>query len=255
MRALLFCVLAAVSGLSHADELADANAAFAAKNYPSALLLYTRLADSGNADAQVRLGEMYWYGEGAPIDRSRGDALFAKAAAAGNKDAAVNLGLTAQRGQKLADITYWTTTYQGADLTSGKFACAAPMVPASSSTNQEIKSVSTAMQGWRDCYNSFVANIGDAMPVGRRIPSDVAIVMSEPEVQQAKAHLERVYKQVVDKARADSTMIVAQYDQWVTSTEKSVASRNADSQAARTRLEELERARSMSAGPSAGVRK
>lgn len=255
MRALMFVLLAGSCGLALADDLAVANAAFAAKDYPKALTLYSQLAAANNPEAQLRLGEMYWYGEGAPLDRSRGDALFAKAAAAGNKDAIADLKLTAQRAQKTDAIAYWTTRYNGDDLTAGKFACPAPAVPAVSKTAEEVKALSASAVAWRTCYTGFIANIGDAMPPGKRIPEDVAIVMSEPELQQAKSHLDKVYNDVLQREKAKSLAVIAQLDKWQAST--AVYVKNIDGRSAEYRqaIDDEQRMRSQNAGPSVPFRK
>ncbi len=86
-RIALLCLACAVGGNAAADELADANQALQQKNYTVALTLFSKLANNNNREAQLRLGEMYWYGEGAPLDRAKGDALFAQAAAAGDPGA------------------------------------------------------------------------------------------------------------------------------------------------------------------------
>ena len=253
MRTLLFCMLLAAVGLARADDLDTANKAFEAKDYPKALMLYNRLADGGNPEAQLRLGEMYWYGEGVALDRSKGDALFAKAAAAGNKEAAADLGLTAQRAQKAADIVYWTGGYTGADLTSGKFACQLPVLPSTTSSDQEILKLNKDMKAWRECYTGFVSNIGDSMPAGKRIPPDVAIVMSEAELQQAKVHLDKVYTAVLNKARTDSTASAAELDKWRTVVEKSVEARNASTREHNLRMQEQQNQRAINAGSNASV--
>jgi TPR repeat protein len=254
MRTLIFCSLLGLCGMASADELADANSSFVAKDYPKALVLYSRLADRGNAEAQLRLGEMFWYGEGVPVDRSRGDALFAKAAAAGNKDAALNVRLSAQRDQKAADIAYWTGGYTGADLTAGKFACPPPALPAASESNEEIKSVGAAAVAWRDCHTGFVSNIGDAMPAGKRIPTDVAIVMSEAELQQSRARLEKIYNEALAKRRSEASVTVAQLDKWLMETEKYVTARNIRTADVKLRLDDRERELMRDAGRSVKVR-
>ena len=71
MKKIVICLGLLFAGLAHADELADANALFQKKAYPQALQLYTKLANAGNAEAQLHLGEMYWYGEAGAIDMPR----------------------------------------------------------------------------------------------------------------------------------------------------------------------------------------
>ncbi len=128
VRIALFCLACVVGGSAHADELADANLALQQKNYPVAVKLFGKLAAGNNSEAQLRLGEMYWYGEGVAIDRSKADTLFAQAAARGNQDAIAATKLSGQRAARGADIALWTGGYTGAELRSGKLACKTPAI-------------------------------------------------------------------------------------------------------------------------------
>jgi hypothetical protein len=226
MRALFLCLALSLSGAVSADELADANAALAARTYPVALAGFTKLANAGNAEAQLRLGEMYWYGEGVDIDRARGDALFARAAASGNKEAIAAKSLSADRTRLAAEITHWTGGYTGADLTAGKYNCPAPALPEVSKTNADIKSTNAAVAAWQACYNGFTENMNSALPAGKRIPPEVAVVMSEKEVQQAKLHLNNVYAAVISKAQASASAVEAQRARWETATVAAAAELN-----------------------------
>jgi TPR repeat protein len=218
MRSLIFCVALACCGSALADELADANKALGAKAYPQALQLYSKLASGGNAEAQLRLGEMYWYGEGVALDRARGDALFAQAAAGGSPEAAAARSLSAQRAQRSAGIAWWTGGYDGADLTAGAYHCAPPAIAPVSKTNEEIKATNAAIAAWRSCYDAFTAHLDAALPPGKMVPADIAIVMSEAETQQAKAHLDRVYAAVLNKAQAEAKAVMAQRGTWEAAT-------------------------------------
>lgn len=206
--------------------MADAEKALATKAYPQALQLFSKLAAAGNPQAQLRLGEMYWYGEGVALDRAKGDALFAQAAASGNADAIAARSLSAQRASNGAAIAYWTGGYDGADLTAGKYNCAAPAIPAVSKTNAEIKAINQSVVQWRQCYNEFAANLNAGLPAGKRIPAEVVVVMSEPETQQAKAHVEQVYGTVLSKAQADAAAVMARHAAWQVATTESVDAQN-----------------------------
>jgi TPR repeat protein len=231
MRKYLFWLAMAIGSSAMADELADANKLLDAKSYPQAMAILTKLADGGNANAQLRLGQVYWYGEGVAVDRAKGDALFAKAAASGSEDAKIALGMTASRQQHTGDIEYWTTKYDGADLTSGQYNCQAPAVPAKSTTNAEIKATGSAVNAWKACYNGFAKNIGDAMPAGKRIPVEIADLMTDQEMDQARAHLNDVYQRVAGNAKADADKTLAAYDSWTKATEAYVKEANAASKA------------------------
>lgn len=231
MRLIIFCLTMICGGAAVADELADANAALAAKAYPAAVQGFSKLAQAGNPEAQLRLGEMYWYGEGVALDRARGDKLFAQAAAAGNKDAVAAQTLSARRLQRGADIAFWTSGYDGADLTAGKFSCVEPVLPEISKTNEEIKAANAAVAKWQSCYNGFAENLNDAQPAGKRIPAEVAVLMSEQEAQQAREHLSKVYGTVIDKAQANAAATVARHEQWLVATVASVEAQNRTNEA------------------------
>jgi hypothetical protein len=226
MRTFLFCLAMLVSGACLADDLADADKLLQSKSYPQAVQLLARLADAGNPRAQLRLGQVYWYGEGMPVDRAKADALFAKAAAQGDAEAAKAAGLTGARAQHGADIAYWTTRYDGRDLTSGKFSCQRPVIPGQSNTNVEIKATADAVNAWKRCYNGFIDNIKAQMPEGKQIPTAVADLMTDQEVEQAKTHLAAVHKRVLDEAQASASQTLADYSSWETATADYVKNEN-----------------------------
>lgn len=236
MKRLLCAVMLVVAGGVSADQLSDANKLLMAKAYDQALPIYTKLANAGNAEAQFRLGEMYWYGDGTAVDMAMAAAWFKKAAAAGSADAKESLAILDRRAARGAEITHWTGAYKGDDLTSGKFDCKAPVIPAMSKTNDEIKATSAAIAAWESCYNDFVANLNDAMPPGKRIPADVVEMMSPREIEQAQRHLDGVYGKVAANAQGSAGKILAQRDAWRSATEKFVADQNSRTESDKTAL-------------------
>jgi TPR repeat protein len=229
MRKVVFSVVILLAGLTtaRADELADANALFEKKAYAQALQSYTKLANAGNAEAQLHLGEMYWYGEAGAIDPVKADVWFRKAAAKGNKRAAAALDVMKQRELRRADIDYWVSKYDGADLTAGKFRCAAPRIPAVSKLNDEIGSVAESVTSWQECHNGFVANLNAASPPIKRIPDDIAKLLNEKELDAAKEHLEEVYRRISADASINAKLVLADFAAWRDATEKFVSEHNA----------------------------
>lgn len=190
-------------------------------------------ADKGDAAAMVQLGEMYWYGNGAPLDRARGDALFARAAAAGNKQAAAAMSLSARRGKHLDDIAYWTSRYDGSDLAAAKNACVAPVIPVASTSIDEARAVDTAYEAYRSCYNQFVEN-AYTVPAAR-IPQAVAEVMSDAEFALASSRLNGIYQTAQADAARQAASVVAARAKWA---DLSVA--NATTHAARRQMQMAE---------------
>jgi hypothetical protein len=226
MKKIVFCLALAFASLAHADELADANALFEKKAYPQALQLYTKLANAGNAEAQLHLGEMYWYGEAGAIDLVKADAWFKKAAAKGNKTAVASLEVMKQRQLRRADIDYWVTKYDGADLREGKFRCPAPRIPAISKVNDEINSIAAAMTAWQECHNAFVANLNASAPLTKRIPDDISKLLNKQELEAATLHLGEVHTRIGADASIGAKLVLADFDAWRAATEKYVSEHN-----------------------------
>jgi hypothetical protein len=226
MKKILLSLLL-VAGAVHAGELEDARVLFEQKKYPEALKLYTKLANAGNVEAKQSLGQMYWYGEAGTVDEARAQLWFRKAAAKGNKVAAASLEVMEQRVAHRADIDYWVSTYDGAELTSGKFRCPAPRIPPISRQSAEIERVSAAIASWQDCYNGFVDNLKAASPLTRKIPADIAKLMNAPEMERANAHLAQVQENIEEEAKVSSKLVLADVAVWRRATEAYIAEHNA----------------------------
>lgn len=219
-RLLCGLMLAAAAGAAMADDLGDADKALRAKDYGRAFPLYARLADAGNAEAQFRLGEMVWYGDGTTVDMGKSRAWLQKAAAAGHLGARETLAVLDQRERRAADIAYWTTAYQGEDLLSGKYACAMPAIPAVSTQIGEIQEVGKAMSRWATCYNDFAADLRAAGPGSNRIPADLRKLMTPAELAQAVKRLDTVVAGVVKRREAEADEFTARRAAWLAATDK-----------------------------------
>lgn len=226
MKRLLCIALLATASLARADDLGEANRLLAAKSYDKAFPIYQRLAETGNAEAQMRLGEMYWFGDGTQADLAKAKTWFERSAAKGNADAVASLEALKRRETRGNEIAYWTTTYAGEDMVSGKFACKRPVFPVFSKSNEEIKTVLASVDQWRSCYNGFVANINDALPPGKRIPADVLDMMTPAEATQAQRHLDRVYGKLTTDATRDATVASNEEAAWRKATEAYVLEQN-----------------------------
>lgn len=226
MKKIVICLSLLFASLAHADELADANALLQKKSYSQALQLYTKLGNAGNAEAQLHLGEMYWYGEAGTIDNAKAELWFKKAAAKGNQTAVAALELMKQRETRRADIDFWTTKYDGADLKSGKFRCAAPRIPAISKENGEITSVAGKVAAWQECYNAFVANMNANAAAAKRIPADIARLLNQKEMDAAQARIDNVHQGIAADASISAKLVLADFAAWRGATEAYVSEHN-----------------------------
>jgi serine/threonine protein kinase/TPR repeat protein len=85
-----------------AEQLADAERAFAAQRYADAIAIVKPLAEAGNALAQVRLGDAYAEGRGVQRDAEVAEKWYEKAALQGNTGAQLKLGSMFASGNGLA---------------------------------------------------------------------------------------------------------------------------------------------------------
>lgn len=226
MKRFLFCLLFAACGTAAADSLSDATRLLKQGAYGEAFPVFQMLASSGNAEAKLRLGEMYWYGKGLPADRAQGDTLFAEAAKAGNKEAEEALTLSKRRAARTAEIAKWTT-YDGADLSAGKYACKDPVIPEVSKKNDEITRITSDYHDWVACYKDLVADLDGSLAPSHRIPADLVVLMSEAEQQQAMTHVNDATSTVVGRVGASARTIMERYDRWEKATTAYVKEQNA----------------------------
>ena len=82
--------------------LQEGIAAYKKANYPAALKELRPLADSGNAKAQVLLGEIYNSGKGVPQDQAEAASWYRKAAEQGDAGAQATLGVMYDNGVGVA---------------------------------------------------------------------------------------------------------------------------------------------------------
>ena len=226
MKILLLCAALLCAQVASADELADANALFAKKAYPQALAAFTKLANAGNVEAQQHLGEMYLYGEAGSVDMDKAEAWFRKAAAKGNRTAVGALEMMKTRVARRADLDYWISGYDGADLKAGPYHCPVPRVPAMSRQNEEIELISGKVNKWMDCYNAFVRNLNAATPLTQRIPKDIIDLLTKDELDKATVHLAEVYERVAEDAKVTAKLVLADYGVWREATDAYVAEHN-----------------------------
>lgn len=99
---LAICGVGALFAVScFAGDLEKGVALHARKDYAEAVTAFRQAAASGNAEAQRRLGFMYYHGEGAAQDNKRAVTLFESAAKAGDAESARNLGTMYEYGMSV----------------------------------------------------------------------------------------------------------------------------------------------------------
>ncbi|MFO1314728.1 MAG: tetratricopeptide repeat protein [Burkholderiales bacterium] len=93
MLARAVLVAAALAGGAAQAGLDEGLAALARRDYATATKELRPLAERGDAEAQYRIGLMYEFGRGYPVDKAQGIAWFRKSAAQGHTAAQQELGV------------------------------------------------------------------------------------------------------------------------------------------------------------------
>ena len=117
---LAICIVSALFAVScFAGELEKGISLHERKDYAGAVAAFGKAAAGGNAEAQRRLGFMYYHGEGVAQDNKRAVALFESAAKAGDAESGRNLGtmyeygMSVEQSDALAAAWYLTAAELG----------------------------------------------------------------------------------------------------------------------------------------------
>jgi TPR repeat protein len=95
---ILFVALT-LAGTAVAGPLEDGVEAINRRDYATALQLLRPLAENGNPDAQINLGNMYFDGNGVPQDNTESVKWYLLAANQGSADAQIALGFLYEYGE------------------------------------------------------------------------------------------------------------------------------------------------------------
>ena len=102
MRTLgIIFIALAFAGAAVAGPLEEGVEAFDRGDYGTALRLLRPLAEKGNPDAQINLGNMYFDGNGVPQDYAESVSWYLLAADQGNADAQIALGFLYKYGEAM----------------------------------------------------------------------------------------------------------------------------------------------------------
>lgn len=216
------CFALALLGAAHiasADDLADGMKAWENQDFGRAHQLLGKLAQAGNAEAQVMLGEMYGFGEGVPEDPVQAENWLNKAKAAGNKQAANSLAVLQQRQLRKQDIEFYRSAYTGDEFAYAKQGCNAPDFPNISQDQDQVQDIKGKMADWSECFKRFGKKLADALPAGKLIPAEVSALMSSAEMAQARSTMDKAYARMIKEGEQSKRQVIAAYDAWVDRTE------------------------------------
>jgi hypothetical protein len=107
-----------LAGLGYANDIDKGVEALGKKDFKTALKLFTKACDSGNALGCYNLGVMYEKGEGVQQDSFKAVELYTKVCDSGNAFGCYNLGLMYYNGQGVRQDSFktvelWTKACDG----------------------------------------------------------------------------------------------------------------------------------------------
>lgn len=216
-----------VCGAATAEPLADAQKLWEQKNFSAAYAAFSVLAERGNADAQLQLGEMIGFGEGTREDSALAADWLKKAQAGGNPEAAASLALVRERAARKPEIARYADSFDGAALAYDKYQCVRPAIPALSTKNSEIADVNAGVNAWSACYGRFARALNQALPATRTIPADILKLMSNAEFVKADAAINSAYEKIAADAQKIANQVSADNAAWKAATEQYVVQNNA----------------------------
>ncbi len=226
MKKLLSIILLGVSGIAMAGELERADKLLQAKAYDKAFPIYIALAQAGDTEAQFRVGEMYWYGDGTAMDLTAANTWLYKAAQRGHKGAIESLDVLKQRQVRGADIVYWTSGQAGQRVEVSGYDCAAPVLSKDAKTKESIREAASRYKEWQACYDSFAARINAQVRLVPQIPEDVLKLMTPREAEQAYTRLTGEFAQAIARAEREAMRITGGYMAWQHGPEGSILTAN-----------------------------
>lgn len=180
-------------GAASADELSDAQRLWENKEFYKSFQIFTKLAESGNVNAQVQLGEMYGFGEGTQEDITKAAYWLQQAVAKGHPEAAESLSLVQERQKHRSDIAYYVNSFDGGNAVYAKFNCARPQIPARSTTNEEVAEVNSGINAWTECYGRYIVNFRNVITPEKTIRPEILRLMNNDEFNRATLLIGKVY--------------------------------------------------------------
>ncbi len=217
-RSILVGLICLMSVTAHAGpgDLERGIKAWEQRDFATAVTVLTPLANGGNAEAQLLLGEMAGYGEGLPEDLTVAERWLKQAKAGGNKDADESLATIRQRATRKDEIARYMVTAATVPTLSS-FGCAMPAFPEFSATQVEIKAVSAKAGEWRDCYGRYGASLGS---LSATAPADLAKLMNMSELEQVRQTRQQALAAATTAANNDAAAFGKAYEVWFAKTKQ-----------------------------------
>jgi hypothetical protein len=226
LRWILFLVAMALTTYVYADDISEALALYQKKEFQQAKQLFSNLANDGNVKAQEELADMYWYGDGMPIDLVQAEYWFTRAAQGGSNKAQASLEVMKARVDRKQEIFYYTSQFDGGKLQFANSGCTKPSIPAVSKSTSDIKRVTAEIQAWNTCYNDYVTMF-KASPLGLSlIPKDLLYIMSDNDRTVAASAIDKKTADIVVGVKSMAEEVNNSIEAWKNATQAYIVQAN-----------------------------
>lgn len=226
IRWISFLLAISLSTTLYADEMSDALVLQQRKEFQQAKQIFSKLANEGNVKAQEELADMYWYGDGMPMDLAQAEYWFTKAAQAGSSKATSSLQVMKARVTRKPEITYYTTDFDGGKLKFSSSGCVKPEVPEVSKNNLEIKKVTADIQTWSSCYSAYLKALSTSPQGLALVPKDLVVIMSDADLAASTQKIDKTMAAIIAEAKSTAQEVNARIDAWKKETEAYVIKTN-----------------------------
>lgn len=167
------------------DDLTEANRLRGKKEFSRATSLYQILAEQGSVEAQLALGEMYWYGAGVASNPKLAEEWFKKAAANGAINAEKFLNLISEREKHQSEINFFANEFDGKGFKFAEMNCSRPDFSTAAHNSVDIENMINQINEFAACFNKYGERLNTSRNLDQQIPNDILRLMTNEEVEKS----------------------------------------------------------------------
>ncbi|MFZ6800664.1 M56 family metallopeptidase [Undibacterium sp. Di24W] len=192
----------------------EASIAYQKQDYANAFALLNPLAEASYPEAQSLIGEMYWQAQGVTEDHALAKIWFEKAAAQNNSHAQQRLQQLRVRQARQTELNFYTTDFNADHLKLSENKCPSPQIGLPSEVRKLNQASLQSINAWENCYNQFVEKLQQRFEQQTLVPDDLAVIMTNKELAQAKNLMKQTYLAIANEAKRDSLPIQRAIQSW-----------------------------------------
>lgn len=173
-----------------------------------------RRANAGDQQAQLEVGERFWYGEGVKADHRISKTWFEKSAAQGNPRAQAFIRMMHDRESRMSEIEFFTQHFDGQDLKWSEDRCPLPTIDLADQKQNDYPQLIKAIDKSVECRNNYLAELKKQMAGGTIIPTALQNLMTSNELDQANQLIHKVLVRNALVSREKAVAAVDSVREW-----------------------------------------